>query len=73
MQLGNNGGWILLFNGTERVAAVRYGAAQSERVILYLHARLASERLEQSERLMIDTGTPREMHALKANPVATRC
>ena len=35
MQLGNNGGWILLFNGTERVAAVRYGAAQSERVISF--------------------------------------
>ena len=49
------------------------GAVGYNSLTLYLHARLASERLEQSERLMIDTGAPREMHALKANPVATRC
>ena len=35
MQLGNSGGWILLFNDTERIAAVRYGVAQSERVISF--------------------------------------
>lgn len=33
MQLGNNGGWILLFEAAERIAAVRYGAAQNEQII----------------------------------------
>jgi poly(U)-specific endoribonuclease len=33
MQLGNSGGWILLFQGTERIAAVPYGQAQNNQVI----------------------------------------
>lgn len=35
MQLGNNGGWILLFEDTERIAAVRYGPADSGAVVRF--------------------------------------